>query len=845
MWRSIVTPLAPEQARRGVVQLDHFSLCYAALPLTAIDVIWRDARFAVRLLTSRPGWTLASILCLAIATGANTAAFSVVNALILRPLPFRNADQLVMVALKEQERADTRPFSLEEYRDLSARAGGSIVLLARTFLPLSLVADQGARMVEAEFVSANYFDTLGIAPVAGSFPPADADRPGAAPTIVIGYELWQRRFGGNPAIVGRSVRINGRPFTVSAIAPEGFVGAMRLIAADLWVPAAFYHSLARSRDADRVPMFGVMGRMAEGATQEQVRAELETLIAGLWRDRGRARAPTVIVQRATGFGVPPIARGMVIRGSALIFGLMGLLIAVAAANVAALVLARAAGRRQEIGVRLALGASRGRVACQLVTESLVLALAGGLAGGVLAVWVTRVLAARMTTRFEYVSYAVDIQPDIRVLVYSSVAVLATAGLFGLAPVWHAARIDLVEVLKRSTSAGRRRGTSQALRGLVVGQFAVSTALLVGCGLLVRTYLNAQQVDPGIDTKNVVAASLDLNQLGLGTDGGRRLFRDVTARLSALPGVTATSLTRQTPLSATATDARIWLDEDTGVPAASAAGIEVVTADHFQLLGIAIVQGRPFRTEEPDLPLVAIVNETMARRLSPTGSPLGRRFRVGDPAGRSVDVVGVVKDVKYGSVTEAPRPVFYQPFSQAYSPSMTLLVHVRERPASMLDAIRREIQATNADLAIVDLRTLDDHREASSAFRRQVATALSIVSALGLLLSSLGLFGVVSYGVRERAREFGIRLALGARAADVRWMVLGQGLRLTVLGLAVGVALSVALTRVLRSMVFGVSVRDPLTIALVALVLAGVSLVALYLPARWATAVEPATVLRSE
>jgi predicted permease len=608
--------------------------------------------------------------------------------------------------------------------------------------------------------------------------------------------------------------------------------------------------LARASDAERVPMFGVMGRMAPSVSEDRVRAELEAVVAALWSDRGRPRPPAVLVQRATGFGVPPAARGLVMRGSVLIFGLMGLLIAVAAANVAALVLARAAGRRQEIGVRLALGASRGRLTRQLLTESLVLAGAGGLLGALLASWATRLLAARMTTRFEYVSYAVDIQPDLRVLAYTSAVVVATAILFGLAPVWHAARVDLVDVLKRSSSIARRRGTSRTLRGLVVGQFAVSSALLVGCGLLVRTYINTQQADPGIVTANIVAASIDLDQLRLDAGGGRRVFRELLSRVTDIPGVVGASLSRHTPLAATTTEMRVT--PEAAVESASfAAGVEVVTAEHFQLLRIPLVQGRTFLPNEPDLPLTAIVNETMARRIAPVGTPVGRRFSIARGDGvlgggaPTLEVVGVVKDVKHGSITEPPRPVFYQPFAQAYSPRMTLLVQVREPAAAMLDPIRRQVQSANGDLAIMDLRTLDDHRETASAFRRQAAAGLSIVSGLGLVLSSLGLFGVVSYSVRERAREFGIRLALGARAADVRWMVVRQGFALTLAGLAIGMAASVTLTGVLRSLLFGVGARDPLTIAVVCVVLSIVSLVALYVPARWATALEPAAVLRSD
>jgi putative ABC transport system permease protein len=810
-----------------------------------IDSFTRDIRFAWRLLAAHRAWTLAAILCLTIATGANTAAFSVVNALILRPLPFDDPTQLVMVALKEPERTDTRPFSLADYRDVAARLDRSVALLARTFLPVALAAADEAQMVEAELVSGNYFEVLRVAPHAGTFPDVRWDRDGAPVTAVISYALWQRRFAGDPAIVGRSVRLNGRPCTIVSVAPRGFVGATRLIASDLWLPASLYPTLARSADADRVPMFGIMGRMEAGRTRDEVRARLETIVAAVWRDRGVPRPPAVVVHEATGFGVPPVARSIVARGSVLLFGLMALLITVAAANVAALVLARAAGRHQEIGVRLAVGASRLRLARQLITETLVLAITGGALGWILASWVTRLLAARSATTFDYVSYAVDIRPDLNVLVYTGAAVLVTAALFGIAPVWYASGIDLVDVLKRSAPSGRRRGTSRTLRALVVCQIAVSTTLLVGCGLLVRTYINEQAVDPGVTTHNVVAAVIDLDQIDVNADEGRRMIDLLRSRVAAIPGVSAASVTRSGPLSGAGSDVRIWVDQRDRSSSSSLVGSEVVTSEHFEILGIPVVQGRLFRITEPDLPLIAIVNETMARRLWPDGSPVGRRFRLRGESGPIVEVIGVAKNVKYRSLIEPARAVFYRPFSQAYSPSVTLLVRAQVPPAQAVSAIRTAIRATNPDLAIQSLRTLDEQRDTMLRFRRQAAVSLSIVCGLGLLLSSVGLYGVVSYGVRERARELGIRQALGARAADLRRMVMYQGLRLTAIGLAIGIALALTVSGALRAIVFGVSVRDPLTIAAVSIVYALVSMVALYLPARWATSVSPAATLRNE
>jgi predicted permease len=377
--------------------------------------------------------------------------------------------------------------------------------------------------------------------------------------------------------------------------------------------------------------------------------------------------------------------------------------------------------------------------------------------------------------------------------------------------------------------------------------AVSTALLVGCGLLVRTYVNAEDVDPGIETASVLAAALDWSHVESTAAGGRGLIEDLRARLSRLPGVSGTSLTSHMPLSPGGADARIWIDDAAARPEAAlhAAGSESVTAEHFRLLGIPIVHGRSFHATEPERSLVAVVNETLARRLWPDGAPLGRRFRLGGPSGESLEVVGVAADVKYRSLTEPARPVFYRPFSQAYSPQMTVLVQVDGHPASVQEAVRREIRSAHRDLPIWSLRTLDEQRHRAVAFRRQAAVALSILCGLGLLLSSLGLYGVVSYGVRGRAREFAIRLALGARAADVHRMVLADGLRMILPGLGLGVGLSLVLAGALRSLLFGVSDRDPLTFLVVSAVLVGVSIGALYLPARSATAMHPAATLRSE
>lgn len=382
-----------------------------------LDALLRDLRLTMRTLAARPGWTAAAILCLAIATGANTAAFTLINGLLLRPLPFDEPDQLVTVALREPEQSAPRPFALREYRELADQASGTCMLLARTFFPLSLAADDGAHMAQAELVSGNYFKTLRVTPVAGRFFDEQSDREGGAPQAVLSHGLWQRRFGGSPAIVGRSIRVNGRPVVVAGVAPPGFVGAMQLVAADLWLPAAMYADLSGSLDAETTPMFGVMGRLGPHVRIEEAETRLTALQAALSGARAARSVPAVMVKQATGFGVPIAVEGTVLTLSGFIYLVMALLTAVACANVAALVLARGAGRHREIAVRLSLGASRMHIARQLVTESFVLALAGSAVGTLIAVWLTQVLVARLSTPFQYVTYAIDVQPDLRVLAY--------------------------------------------------------------------------------------------------------------------------------------------------------------------------------------------------------------------------------------------------------------------------------------------------------------------------------------------------------------------------------------------------------------------------------------------
>jgi putative ABC transport system permease protein len=810
--------------------------------INKLDSLLRDVRFTGRLLAARPGWTAAAVLCLAIATGANTAAFTVVNGLLLRPLPFEQPEQLVMVALRERSHAGPRPFALREYRALSNESGDVGMLLARTFFPLSLSAEDGAQMAQTELVSGNCFETLRVKPFAGRFFDSSADRKSGQLQAVLSHALWRRRFGADLTVVGQSMRVNGRPMVVAGIAPPGFVGAMQLIAADLWLPAAAYPDLAGSTDADTVPMFGVMGRLSPDVTAGEAQAQLTSMAAALPRTGGSERAPAVMVTPAAGFGVPVAVQGTILTLSGFIYVMMALLMAVASANVAALVLARGAGRSREIAVRLSLGASRWHIARQLLTESLALALVGCAAGTVVALWLTQVLVGRLSTPFQYVNYAIDVHPDARVFAYSAIVTALAAVLCGVAPIRYAGRVDVLDVLKQSSAKGRSRQSQRTLNAMVVMQFAVSTTLLVVAGMLVRSYVGAQSTQPGFDTTGVIATTLDVGQVGLERGAGISLYQQVMERLSALPGVNDVSLTRDLPFGSGRTVPVVITDTATlGVPVVAAA--MVVSPNYFETLGVAIRHGRSFTNAEPARPRVAIVNESMARRLWPEGSPLGRVFGAKD--GEPIEVIGIAPDVGERSLNQRPQPTFYQAFPHEYSARMTVLMRVQGDPGSFAGELRRTIREVNRDLSIVDLRTLDQLLDASAAQRRVPATVLSVVGLLGLLLSAVGLYGVVAYGVRERAHEIGIRLALGARPIDVRRLVLRQGFTIVAIGLTVGGVGAIVSAQVVRRLLFGISPFDPPTLATVCAILVVAAFGALYLPARWASRLEPAQTLRGE
>ena len=825
-------------------QLSRLGASYHLQVTHLLDVLRGHLRSSLRLLVARPGWTLAAMSCLAIATGANTAAFTIVNGLLLRPLPFDDPDRLVMVALRDPQRGSARPFALREYRHMAESSQPAGALLARTFFPVALAAEgeqASAQMAEAELVSGNYFEVLSVPPFLGRFFDQRADRPSAAVAAVLSHRLWQQRFDANPSIAGRTIRVNGRSAIVTGVAPPGFVGAMQLVAADLWLPAATYPALAGSARADAVPMFGVMGRLAAGITVDEAQVRLTAVAASLPRD-GPGNGPlSVVVKKAGGFAVPVAVEGAVLTISGFIYGMMILLMAVACANVAALVLARGVGRSREIAVRLSLGATRWHVAGQLLIESLVLAVAGCAVGIVLAIWLTQALLGRLATPFHYVTFMLDVHPDGRVFAYSAAVTVATALLCGIAPIRLAGRVDVIEVIKRSGAGGRSRAAMRTLNGMVVLQLAVSTTLLVVAGMLVRTYVQAQSSHPNFNTDRLVIAALDLDQVHMDRRDGVRLYEALLDRLSAVPGVVSVGLTSQVPLSTTTT---IMVSANRGPASERLAAAPIIVSSQFlPTLGLTLLQGRWF--EPGETAGRAIVNEAMARRLWPDMSPIGQTFLRHDREGRPTEVIGVVADLEKPAPRRSGEPAFYVAFPGEYAARLTVVARAARDPATVFANVRESVRALHRDLAIVDLRAMDDLLAAAAHQRKIPATVLTVVASLGLLLSAVGLYGVVAYAVRERTRELGIRLALGASPRNVRRMIVRQGITLAALGLTGGLAGAAALGPLLQNRVFGAASIDAALIFAVGGVLMAVSLLALYLPARLASSVEPAQTLRRE
>ncbi|MEK6301918.1 MAG: ABC transporter permease [Acidobacteriota bacterium] len=806
---------------------------------------WQDLRFGVRMLRKSPGFTLVAVLSLTLGIGANTAIFSLINTTLLRPLPIANPEQLVALNNSEENRRFPT-FSYPNYKDFRDRNEVFSGLIAYQLAPISLSHDGINERLWGYEVTGNYFDVLGVNAVMGRLiSPDDDAAAGASPVAVVSYKSWKQRFGGEPGIVGRDVIVNGRSYTIIGVAPQGFYGTEIISAPDLWFPVSMQEQLETGNkwlDKRGVENLFVQGRLKPGVGTAQAQAALNDIALQLEREYPVENEDKRVALSAAGlFGNS--FRGPVLGFAGLLMVVVGLVLLLACTNLANLLLARAADRRREIAVRLALGASRARLVRQLLTESLLLACGGGALGLLLAFRLVQ-----MAVSFKMpidVPVTIDLYMDYRVFIFTCLISLATGVLFGLLPAWQATQTDLVPALKDEFSFGARR--SWLKNSLIVFQVALSLVLLIGGGLMMRALQQAQTINLGFTPQGAGEVSFDLRLQGYDEARGRTFQKQLLERVRALPGVQSAGIADLAPVDLHFSRDRVFIE---GQPLerlekAPVVMINRTSPGYFQAMDTRLVAGRDFTEQDDDkAPRVAIINETFARRFWPGEDPIGKRFSQGGPESPKREVIGVVQDGKYAGLNEDPKPFVSRPIWQSYSGSTTVIVRGAGDQQRLIALLRSEVQQLDPSLPLAS-RTLIERMNLPMLPARLAATVLGGFGLVALALAAIGIYGVMSYTVAKRTHEIGIRMALGAQRADVLKLVIGQGLTLTLIGMAIGSLAAVALTQAMKALLFGVSATDPVTYVGVAVLLGAVALLACYLPARRASRVDPMVALRCE
>jgi predicted permease len=838
----------------------------------------QDLRYGLRTLLKNPGFTTAALLSLALGIGANTAVFSVINALMLKILPVNEPRQLVFFTIAgAQGTSENFPYQFyEQFRDRSQACSGVIASGGASKMKMS-AAEPGAsgatESVLGEIVSGNFFSVLGVNAVIGRTLTADNDKesdPQAA--AVISHRLWERRFGLDPRVVGRKVTLNDVPFIIVGVAPPGFFGFVNDRKPDLWWPMWMQPQVEPGvKDLKGLSSWWlrIMARRRPGVSMEKARAEMDAIFQQLLADHAASRAakwtPTVRrdflerrIELQSGSAGWTWLNKRFAQPLGILMAVVGLVLLIACANIANLLLARAATRQREIAVRLAIGAGRLRLIRQLLTESALLALAGGALGLLFANWGARTLLAYLPYQ---ASAAFDVSPDARILGFTMAVSLLTGILFGLAPALRATRIDLTSALK-DQSGGIRTGRSRLKLNkiLVVTQVALSLFLLVGAGLFVRTLQNLKGLDAGFDRENVVLFNIEP---GKEYDRAQRisLYRQLSERLEALPGAHSAGLSSWELLGGNSYTQSVTVEGYTPQPDEDMfCHVLNVGPKFFSAMGIPLLAGRDFGSQDERLieeggttqsgarvkPRVTLINQAMAQYFFPNQNPIGKRFYLGSKGATSVEIIGLVKDAKYETLREKTPRILYLPyFQQSGVGSMTFAVRTDGTQAGFPAAIQNVVREIDPKLQALNLRTMSDVVNTSLAQERFLAQLAGFFSLLALLLASIGLYGVMSYDAARRTHEMGIRMALGARAPDLIRMVMRESMLLVVIGAIIGLGAALATTRFVSSLLYGLEPNDSATIALAALVMIAVAAVAGYLPARKASRVDPISALRCD
>ena len=815
-----------------------------------VETSWQDLRFAARMLRKNPSFTTVAVLTLALGIAANTTVLSWISATLLNPIPgVAHTSDLVTVMRGDRTDHPTPPFSYPDLRDLSERTQTFSGLLGYHDDYMSLTGVAKPERIYGALTTANYFDVLGVHPILGrAFLPEEGTLRAGAAVIVIGYAVWQNHFAGDPQIVGKTIQINRHPYTVVGVAPRDFTGCAPGLRTELWIPVSMDRDVWGFNRPDYRGIFwlNVLGKLRPGVTKNQAQAELNLLMRGI-----AERFPEDHRDSPNEISLDPLWRspfginGYLYKILPMLLGLAGVLLLLACANVASLLLVRSVGRRREIAIRLGMGASRKQIIRQFLIESLLLGLLGGTAAIAITVWTSRSIVAFFPPSSLPLTH--DAHIDQRVLFVTIAVSILAAIIFGIFPALRSSSLPVQSVLKEeATSVSLTLHKSRLLSGLVVAQISLSLVLLVCAGLFTRSLQKAQQSDPGFEASHLLLTSYELSPAGYTRATGAAFDRQVLDRLSALPGVESVTLADFSPLSFSIHSDYLQIEGYVPQPYESMEiSRAIVGPNYFRTLRTSVISGREFTAADTaESQLVAVVNQAFVDRYWPGANALGKQVTDG---GDRFTVVGVARNAKYRLLTSPTEPVIYLPNYQAYSPTHDTTIHLRTTgdPRTMASSVEETIHQLNRELPLFNVNPLSVTMQLGTLFGRVAATFAGSFGLLAVLLAAVGIYGVVSYTARQRTREIGIRVALGAKKEGIYRLVLGQGFRLILAGLVVGTALALAFTRLLKAQLFGVSETDAITFASVGLLLALVALVACHIPARRATRVDPMVALRHE
>jgi predicted permease len=809
----------------------------------------QDVKYSVRVLLKSRGFTIVAIITLALGIGANAAIFSLVNAVLVRPLPVQEPDRLVEIFTSSSSGDPWSRSSYPDYLDLREQKDTFSGVIAYSNLPFNLSTGGGdAERVNGAIVSGNYFSVLGVPSYLGrAFLPDEDHTPGAKPVAVISYRLWQSRFGRDSAIGEKTVVLNGTTFNIVGVAAKGFKGTNLDYTADVWVPMMMQIQATASRDRLSRRNFRwlmVMGRLQPNVHPEQAQAAMTILGGQLEQNYAQTnRSRFFTVKRVSEVLIRPASRGKVVNFLLLLMAVAITVLIITCFNVANFMLARASGRWKEMSIRFALGATRIRIIRQLMTESLLLALIGGGLGLLIASRSSDIFSLfNLEANQNLLISEVDVRLDYRVMGFTLGISLLCGLIFGLAPALQTSKTEIMSSLKDETpikSFHRARLT----KGLIVSQLSLSLVLLIASILFVRSLLNLQAIDPGFKTDNAVLLSIDVGPQGYDATRGRAFYRELMPRVAGVAGVNSATLAKVVPVSASRNRQSIALP-DSAKTSSDEYDYNIVAPNYFKTMGIPFLLGRDFTEQDSQTaPGVVIINEELAGVIFRDVNPIGRKFKLPGSDDREVEVIGVVKNAKYFGLREDPVPYMYLPLLQEYDPAMTLVVSGTGGSASLLGGVRREINELDVNLPVFGVTTLREHIGEALSKDKMVASLVTAFGSLALLLVSLGTYGLMNHTVNQRLREMGIRMALGANARDVFFLVMKDAMKLAVIGILIGLVGTFVLTRIMSTQFYEISPSDPVTLFGASVILLAIAALATFLPAWKATRVEPVSALR--